>query len=69
MDTMVIENRLDCVTVYGSADITKDQQGLRIALALKAVLDAVVTTLQADPDLPEHIASPIPPTEPRDPFA
>jgi hypothetical protein len=52
-----IENRTDQVTIYGSIDLTKDQEGLRRAVALKAVLDKIVDTLRAD-NLPDKLPTP-----------
>ncbi|OQX03407.1 MAG: hypothetical protein BWK73_39655 [Thiothrix lacustris] len=40
-----IENRLDRVSLYGSVDITHDQEGLAQALRLKGVLDSMVSML------------------------
>ena len=40
-----IENRLDRVSLYGSVDITHDQEGLAQALRLKGVVDGMVSTL------------------------
>ncbi|MEN3294982.1 MAG: hypothetical protein V7642_4235, partial [Burkholderiales bacterium] len=37
---LTIENRLDRVEMYGSAQITKDKAGLRLAQELRQVLDA-----------------------------
>ena len=41
-----VENRLDRIAVFGSVDLTRDKAGIRLATALKAVLDAVVLKLQ-----------------------
>lgn len=43
-----IENRLDRVSLYGSVDITHDQEGLVQALRLKEVLDGMVSALNAE---------------------
>ena len=43
-----IENRLDRVSLYGSVDITRDQEGLAQALRLKEVLDGMVSALNAE---------------------
>ena len=43
-----IENRLDRVSLYGSVDITHDQEGLAQALRLKEVLDGMVSALNAE---------------------
>ena len=43
-----IENRLDRVSLYGSVDITRDQEGLAQALRLKDVIDGMVSALNAE---------------------
>ena len=43
-----IENRLDRVSLYGSVDITHDQEGLEQALRLKGVVDGMVSALNAE---------------------
>jgi len=43
-----IENRLDRVSLYGSVDITRDQEGLAQALRLKGVLDGMVSALNEE---------------------
>jgi hypothetical protein len=56
-----VENRLDRIAIFGSVDLTRDKVGLRLAAALKAVLDEVVLTLQyeeGDKRLPETIPVP-----------
>lgn len=56
-----VENRLDRIAVFGSVDLTRDKAGLRLAAALKAVLDAVVLKLQDEErnnSLPETIPAP-----------
>jgi len=56
-----VENRLDRVSVFGSVDLTRDKAGLRLATALKAVLDAVIVELQKEESansLPETIPEP-----------
>jgi hypothetical protein len=58
---LTIENGTDRIALYGSLNITRDKAGLQLAQELKEVLDAVVTTLQADKNLPDHI--PIAPVE------
>jgi hypothetical protein len=64
-----IENRVDRVAVFGNAELTADRRGLEAAKQLKAVIDAVVSQLEAKPGLPDEL----PPdqaalTGPRDPF-
>ena len=43
-----IENRLDRVSLYGSVDITHDQEGLAQALRLKGVVDGMVSALNEE---------------------
>ncbi len=64
-----IENGTTRIAMHGSLDLTRDREGLRRAKALKSLLDAVITTLEAE-DLPDAV-----PDEPevsdtvRNPFA
>ncbi|MBY0556554.1 MAG: hypothetical protein K2P77_05050 [Burkholderiaceae bacterium] len=44
---LTLENRLDRITVYGDLDLTADQQGLAYARQLQQVLNAIVSTLEA----------------------
>lgn len=64
---LTIENRVDRVSLYGSADFTLTQEGLQAAKDLKAVLDGVVRVLEAVCDLPEKIEI-VPPVEVKNPF-
>lgn len=50
-----IENRLDRISIHGSVDITKDQQGLEYAFALKRQIDTIVEHLKKQA-LPEKIS-------------
>ena len=52
---LTLENRLDKVSIHGSVDITKDQQGLEYAFALKRQIDTIVEYLKRK-DLPEKIS-------------
>ena len=52
---LTLENDLDWVSLYGNLQITKDQQGLKVAKALQAFLNDVVQQLENTPDLPEKI--------------
>jgi len=52
---LTLENRLDRVSIYGSVDITKDQQGLEYAFALKRQIDTIVEYLKKQA-LPEKIS-------------
>jgi hypothetical protein len=61
IDDLTVENRVDRVSVYGSIQLTKDKAGLQQAKALKEVIDAVVSALEAEKSLPDHIS--VKPTE------
>lgn len=58
LGNLTIENRLDRIEVYGEIQITKDNQGLRQAIELKEIVDAVVASLQ-NQNLPPQIAPPV----------
>ncbi|MES2534707.1 MAG: hypothetical protein V4632_02445 [Pseudomonadota bacterium] len=57
---LTVENRLDRIEIYGSAQITRDKAGLKLAKELKKLVDATVTALQAE-ELPEQV--PVKPAE------
>ena len=52
---LTVENDLDCVSVYGNLQITKDQAGLKAAKVLQALLNDIVQQLEETPDLPEKL--------------
>jgi hypothetical protein len=53
---LTIENRLDRVSLYGSLDLTRDQQGLESARRLRALLEAIVKVLESEGGrLPEKV--------------
>jgi hypothetical protein len=53
---LTIENRLDRVALFGSVDLTKDRAGLQHARELRALLEAVVSTLEHEADaLPDSV--------------
>jgi flagellin-specific chaperone FliS len=60
IDDLNIENRLDRVSIFGSLDITLDQEGLKKAKELKILIDATLAELEKA-DLPKKIS--ILPTE------
>lgn len=66
---LTIENGIDRIALYGSLDLSKDQQGLAHAKALKEVLDRVVQTLEAQKALPQAIPVPETPKIVSNPFA
>ena len=49
---LTVENGTNRIALYGSLDITRDKPGLAHARALLAVLQATVTAMEADADLP-----------------
>lgn len=63
-----VENGSDCVAVYGSIDLTRDKQGLEHARKLKSLLDAIVQSLEAEKDLPDHVPPPKPTDTVDNPF-
>jgi len=54
LDELIIENRLDRISIFGSIDLWKDKTGLKTARELKHVLDQVVAELEKS-DLPEKV--------------
>lgn len=54
IDQMTVENDPARISVYGRLDITHDRGGLDNARALAALINAVVTRLEAEPTLPDH---------------
>jgi hypothetical protein len=65
---LTLENGQDCVALYGKANLTRDKQGLAQARAVRAVLDAIVHALEADPKLPEAVAPLKPVSAVKNPF-
>ncbi|MEO3432315.1 hypothetical protein [Inquilinus sp. CAU 1745] len=53
---MTIENRTDRVTLHGGVDLTRDRVGLERARRLRHILDAIVSSLESEEDLPEAVA-------------
>ncbi|WP_038346267.1 hypothetical protein [Acinetobacter sp. A47] len=51
---LTLENQVDCVSLYGNLQITKDQAGLKTAKALQSFVNEVVAALEKQP-LPEQI--------------
>ena len=54
---LMVENRLDRVTLSGDVDITADQAGLAMAKDVHALLAAIVHRLEAQP-LPRALPPP-----------
>jgi hypothetical protein len=53
---LTVENRLDRISVFGSLEVTKDQAGLAQARQLKALIDATVSALEAEKNLPDKVS-------------
>ena len=53
---LTIENGTDKIALYGNLDITRDKAGLVLARELTAYLGRIVSTLQADVNLPDKIS-------------
>jgi len=51
---LTLENQLDCVSLYGNLQITKDQAGLKTAKALQQFINEVVIALEKE-ELPAQI--------------
>ena len=54
---LMVENRLDRITISGDVDLTADQRGLAAARLLHELLGQVVASLEAR-DLPERLPPP-----------
>ncbi|KFC68292.1 hypothetical protein [Massilia sp. LC238] len=54
---LMLENRLDRITISGDVDLTADKAGLALARRLHAQLGAVVEALEAR-ELPERLPPP-----------
>ncbi|MEG0483517.1 MAG: hypothetical protein RR569_10450 [Acinetobacter sp.] len=52
---LTLENQVDCVSIYGNLQITKDQAGLQAALVLQRYLSDIVENLEKQADLPKQI--------------
>lgn len=50
-----INNGTEMITIEGSLNITKDKQGLEVALKLKRAVDAAIDALKRDRNLPDSI--------------
>jgi hypothetical protein len=48
---LTLENQVDCVSLYGNLQITKDQAGLKAAKALQSFINEVVMVLEAQSSL------------------
>lgn len=66
---LTIENGRDCVTLYGSLDLTRDKKGLAHARALLQLAQGVLQALEAAHDLPDALPPPEKPGTVKNPFA
>ncbi len=68
---ITVENGTDSITLSGSLDLARDQQGLDHAKALRAALNGVIAALEAEKGLPARAAAPkpAPVTRKANPFA
>ena len=57
IEDLTLENDVDCVSIYGNLQITKDKVGLEQAKALQSFLNDVVAALEKE-ELPEKIERP-----------
>lgn len=55
---LMLENRLDRITISGDVDLTADKRGLAAARLLQDLLGQVVASLEAKKDLPERLPPP-----------
>ena len=51
---LTVENRIDCVEIYGSIRLTKDKVGLLLARQLKQLVDSTLAVLEKD-ELPDQV--------------
>jgi hypothetical protein len=65
---LTVENGRDCVTLYGSLDLTRDKQGLAHARALLRLAQDAVIALEAMHDLPDALPPPAKPGTVKNPF-
>jgi hypothetical protein len=54
-DALTVSNGTTRIVLNGTLELTQDQRGLKAALALKDAVDAIVTSLQAQSNLPAKV--------------
>ena len=54
-DALTLSNGTTRVVLNGTLELTRDQRGLKAALALKEAVDAIVASLQAQKNLPAKV--------------
>ncbi|WP_198381519.1 hypothetical protein [Roseomonas sp. KE2513] len=58
LDGMMVENRLDRVSLYGSLDLTRDRAGLESARRLQSLLQAAIAVLEGEGErLPQRVVT------------
>lgn len=65
---LTIENGTERIALYGSLDITRDQQGLAHARFLLAILQGAVQHLESEKDLPAAVPAAAKPKTVTNPF-
>ena len=68
LGNLAIKNRVDRVTLHGDVVLTRDRKGLALAKELKAVIDAIVKSLEAEKALPDRVEA-VKPRSVMNPFA
>jgi hypothetical protein len=69
LDELTVENGSDKVSIYGTLDVTRDKAGLKKVRALKALVDALVQTLEQDKALPAKVDALEKPQQVKNPFS
>jgi len=54
---LIIENRIDRVSVYGSITITRDKKGLKAARKIAVIFSSIIKQLDSE-NLPDSLPSP-----------
>jgi len=54
-DALTVSNGTTRVVLNGTLELTRDQRGLKAALALKEAVDSIVASLQAQTNLPAKV--------------
>ena len=65
---LTVENGRDCLSLYGSLDLTRDKAGLAKARQLHDLLHSAVKALENDPALPDVAPGPDAPRIVTNPF-
>jgi hypothetical protein len=50
---LTVENRVDCISIYGTIDLTLDKAGLKSARLLKKIIDLALAEMEKT-DLPDR---------------